>query len=284
MRVLRFLLLMVAVVFSAGCAAPPSHEQAIPVDAAEVWPGLASAQAIRLERLERFSSSGQFTLKWTEGDGRRWEQADLRIWWRLPEEMALRLTRVGTRLAVAGWNDQTWWLFDQLGEETSLAIYDASQTGVGKDLLLSPPLLLVLAGLAPFPEEPPGDLVSLRSGVFKFSFSPGDSTSRVQVVVDKTGPTAVRLTDATGTVHARSELTDPRPVETRGLGMGAWPMLPFQIRVYRPLASGTDAQAVLSIDRPQAGAEVKVPERMFSLEALKRALKPSHIDDRRAGP
>ena len=256
---------------------------------AQAWSVLKQAQDARLERLSTFTSSGQFTLRWFEGDNRRWEQLDARQWWNLPDQMAIRLSNLGSRLALAGWSGRNWWVFNEAGDEPSLSIFDMTSRGSGENQLLSPPLLFCLAGLVPFPTAMPVDLASSASGRFRFTIQSVNFMVDGRMVsmglaarfeLHSNGPHSVELIAPDGTTVARSALSKIKPVECRGQPQGAWPNLPFRIHMVMPSGTGKDSEATLSLDRPYAGGDV--PGKMFDLDALKEAIKPSTIDDYRS--
>ena len=298
MRLRAMLLLLagtVAMPLSQGCAPNQTGEvgegsrvRSSP-ELRQAWNVIRGAQSRRLERLSTFSSSGQVTMRWQEDGRGRWEQADARIWWSMPGRMALRLSRVGSRLAMAGWNNDVWWVFDEMSDETALSIFPVDLLGQGEDRLMSPPLLLALAGLVEFPVDPPRDFESLEDGVFGFTVSnlrlgtggrsPVALGLSAYVELDRSGPRRMELRGSTGKVVARSELDDRRSVECRGLAQGAWPVLAYQIRASMPGSEGADSRVTVSIDRPLAGGDV--PERVFDLEAVRTSVQPDVVIDQR---
>ena len=255
----------------------------------DAWALIRKAQDTRLKRLSKFSSSGQFTLRWFEDDSRRWEQLDARLWWQLPDRMAMRLSTLGSRLALAGWNGPEWWVFDETGDQPRLSIFDMIDRGSGENQLLSPPLLFCLAGLVPFPEAKPPDLRSSSSGTVRFTIQTVNilvADRRVSMglaarfELDSSGPRSVELIAIDGSIVARSTLTRLRPVECRGQPQGAWPSLPFRIHMVMPSDTGRNSEAKLSLDRPYAGGDV--PSRMFDLLELEKNLKPAVTNDERS--
>ncbi|MCH2161821.1 MAG: hypothetical protein MK085_08105 [Phycisphaerales bacterium] len=291
------LLLLAAVPL--GCAQgiarnqPGGHDNPVRVAPPEVqraWSVIRNAQASRLEALDHFATSAQLSLAWREDGRDRWEQADARIWWTLPDRMALRLSRVGTRLLMAGWRGDTWWVFDETGDDTTLSIFPLSGRGQGEDRLLSPPMLLVLTGLLPFPEEPPADLALVGEDVFRFTIrglaADGEGSLRglglsAEVELDARGPRRLVLRSGDREV-ARSELDRRTPVERDGSAMGAWPVLPFVVNAVFPGPEGHDGRMILSIDRPRAGKEP--PARLFDLDGLTRSIEPASVEDQRVSP
>ena len=255
----------------------------------QAWNVIRGAQSRRLERLSTFSSSGQLTMRWQEDGRNRWEQADARIWWSMPGRMALRLSRVGSRLVMAGWNNDVWWVFDEMSDDTTLSIFPVDLLGQGEDRLMSPPLLLALAGLIEFPTDPPADFKTLDDGVFGFTVSnlrlgAGGRSGMAMglnayVELDRSGPRRMELRGPAGEVVAMSDLDDRRSVECRGVAQGAWPVLAYQIRASMPGAAGVDSRVTVSIDRPLAGGSV--PERVFDLEAVRSSVQPKVVIDQR---
>lgn len=282
--------------FLFGCDAPQSSSKTTSQSAdmapsvlKDAWSVLKKAQDTRLERLSTFLSSGQFTLRWYEDDGRRWEQLDMRVWWSLPDRMAIRLSNVGSRLALAGWNGRTWWVFDETGDEPRLSIFDMASRGTGENQLLSPPLLFCLAGLVSFPSTMPADFSVPARGAFRFTipsvgFEVNDRVVSLGLAarfnLNSQGPQTVELIAADGTTVARSVLSNIKPVECRGQPQGAWPNMPYRVLVLMPSEKGKDSEAKLSFDRPIAGK--KVPEKMFDLDALKNSIQPASVEDHRS--
>ena len=88
----------------------------------EYWEVISRAQSERLEALSVFSSAGTVTLRWTDADGSHVEQADHRLWKSSADRAAIRLSKVGSSLFLAGWNGDRWWVFDETGDESVLRI------------------------------------------------------------------------------------------------------------------------------------------------------------------
>ena len=287
------LLAMALVLCVGGCDAPSrqaSQDQWQQSGNQQAWSILRNAQAQRLKRLSTFSSSGQFTLRWYEGEKRQWEQLDQRIWWQLPDRMAIRLSTLGSRIALAGWNGRSWWVFDETREEIHLSIFSVTARGTGENQLLSPPLLLCLAGLVPFPEKPPADLAVSSSGVVRFTLDPisvhvGKNPVSMELAarieLDPAGPRSVELLAGDGSVVARSTLSKIMPVECRGVAQGAWPNVPFRMHMVMPSETGKNSEARLTLDRPFAGGEV--PTTMFDLDQLVARIAPASTSDQRSG-
>lgn len=254
------------------------------VDLESTWRRFQTAQSDRLDGLSRWTSAGTATLRFVDGDGeRRVEQVDLRLWRETPARAAIRLSKVGNAFILAGWNGPRWWFLDETGDEAVLRIHEqGGAAGVGAEGLLSPPVLLVMLGLFPFPEAMPDSLVplavddqglveSVGFGLEAIDWSSGADAGfavpgRVVVEVgrDAAGPRQVRWFDEQGRVLLEANLDRAESVETRGRAPGAWPRLPHRIVVSRP----DEDQVVVTLDRPLAGGEIS--SRLFDLEALRR--------------
>ena len=245
------------------------------------WTTIRNAQAKRLAGLEYFSSSAQLSLAWHEDGRDRWEQADARVWWELPDRMAIRLSRVGARLFMAGWSGQSWWVFDERGDEPSLSILPVSGRGTGEDQLISPPMVVALAGLVPFPEEPPADLSQVGEGAYRFTMPDARLGLVAEVEIDGRGPSRLVYRDGDREV-AWSALQRREPVERVGAAMGDWPLLPRVVLAVFPGDNGHEDRMTLSIDRPRAGKAP--PQRVFDLEAMRASIKPVRVDDLRESP
>ena len=251
-----------------------------------VWAKIYQQQLARRAGLELFSSSGEFTLRSFEEDSSTWDQVDLRLWWSLPQHMAIRLSTLGTRLALAGWNGVDWWIFDETGDAPRLTVFNSeSRDGGRSDLeLVSPPLLLALSGIIEFPEQAPLDLGVSTDGEYFFSIPAGVSGRSVGrgitsfvFTLDSSGPTSVRCEDASGHCIMSSVLSRFKPVESRGLPKGAWPDMPFKIEVEVPSGESAKTRITLTLDQPLAGKSV--PKRMFDLTVLQDVIKPEEVID-----
>ncbi len=285
------LVLLMAMLFVAGCSSPSrsTDVQFSTVGAEQrddAWARIYQKQQKRRTGLELFSSSGEFTLRSIDTDSSTWDQVDLRLWWRLPEQMAIRLSTLGTRLALAGWNGNDWWIFDETGDDVLLTVFDsASGARARSELeLVSPPLLMALAGIIDFPDESPSDLEVSSEGAYRFSIPAGisgrgvgEEIQRFVFTLGSLGPTSVRCDDSVGNVVMSSKLSRFKPVECRGLPKGAWPDMPFKIVVDVPTDNSGKTEITITLDQPLAGKPV--PERMFNLDALREVIGPENVTD-----
>ena len=251
---------------------------------AEYWEMISRAQSERLEALSIFSSAGTVTLRWTDADGSHVEQADHRLWRSSADRAAIRLSKVGSSLLLAGWNGDRWWVFDETGDESVLRIrrLNAAEGLGGADGLLSPPALLAMIGFLPWPAEPPADFQTAgarsRFTVDPIRWEVGDRVlelpgSLVVELMDPTdGPTRLQLRGADGRLVATATHEGLLPVETMGRPPGAWPDLPRRVRIVH----SPEDQMVISFDGPLA--QGRVSERLFDVESLIERSRPDVIE------
>lgn len=292
--------LVIAALAAAGCvpASPTGDvagapgEDSVDIDVAATWAAIRDAQADRLDALATFSSAGDATIRVTDEDGdRRTEQVDLRLWRVAPVRAAVRLSKVGTAFLLAGWNDDRWWLLDESGDTPVLAIRRLGAGDAdGAAALLSPPTLLAMLGLLPWPETPPaslrargstptGEPASIRFDLDRLGWPTGDGDLvlpgrlRVEIRRPGDGPVRVELLDDAGRSIAVSELERPEPVECRGRPPGGWPNLSHRMRVTR----WNGDEVVVRLDRPLAGGDVS--PRLFDLDVIRGRVPDAIVDD-----
>ena len=281
----------VALLLGVGCRPADSTDRSdwtrgIPVEAGTPadWREVESTQARRVAALSRFSSAGTLTLRWSDEDGDHTEQADHRLWRIAPQQAAVRVSKVGSSLLLAGWNGERWWVLDETGEQRILRIHgwDGVESRTGADGLLSPPVLLAMLGLAVFPEEMPEDFLR-AGGRSRFTMSPiawgrGDDafvlpgSLVVEIEEPADGPVRLELRDDESRLVASARLERCLPVETLGRPPGAWPQLPHRIRISRP----TGDSMVVSFDGPLA--QGRISERLFDLDAIIERSAPDLVE------
>ena len=284
-------ILLVASLFSIGCQVEEvdvteDWTRGMPEAAGtpEQWRVISAAQAERLQALSVFSSAGTITLRWTDEDGSHVEQADHRIWRSSADRAAIRVSKVGSSLLLAGWNADRWWIFDETGDESVLRIrrLDAAEGSAGPDGLLSQPVLLAMLGFLPWPADPPADFQTAGSRS-RFTVDPirWGADERVpelpgRLVVGLAdpgdGPIRLQLVDSDGRIAATATHEDFTPVETMGRPPGAWPDLARRVRIVRSL----EDRVVISFDGPLA--QGRVSERLFDVEALIERSRPDVIE------
>ena len=287
---------MIALLVPFGCHSTDSSEvsdwtrgEGIEPGTPEAWREVEAAQATRVAALSRFSSAGTLTLRWSDEDGDHMEQADHRLWRIAPQRAAVRVSKVGSSLLLAGWNGERWWVLDETGDQRVLRIHDRNgvDSRSGADGLLSPPVFLAMLGLTAFPEVMPEDFERAGDRA-RFTISPvrwgrGEDAfvlpgSLVVELGDPAdGPVRLELRDEEAGPVAWAILERCLPVETLGRPPGAWPQLPHRVRISRP--SGDSM--VVSFDGPLA--QGRISERLFDLEAIIERSAPEVVERVRAG-
>ena len=287
---------LVALLLGTGCRSADPMERTdwtggAPVEAGTptAWRRIEALQTRRVAALARFSSAGTLTLRWSDEDGDHLEQADHRLWRIAPQRAAVRISKVGSSLLLAGWNGERWWVLDETGDRRILRIHgwDGVESRSGADGLLSPPVLVAMLGLAVFPEEMPADF-QRAGGRSRFTMSPiawgrGDDafvlpgSLVVEIEEPADGPVRLELRDDEARLVASARLERHLPVETLGQPPGGWPQFPQRVRISRPAGDSM----VVSFDGPLA--QGRVSERLFDLDAIIERSAPDVVERVAAG-
>jgi hypothetical protein len=124
---------------------------------------IRNAQEVRTANFEALVGRGVVEFRWEDEDGKHREQGELDFW-KQGSAISLRVSKLGELILWFGGDETTHWLFDMLGEETTLTID-------GDDAMFSDiSTALVLLGFAPLP---PGEL-QVRNGVVTLQDSVGN--------------------------------------------------------------------------------------------------------------
>jgi hypothetical protein len=105
-------------------------------------------RAIQLQRTKHFKElvgRGVIEFRWSDNRGEHKDQGDLDFW-KQGDTVSLRISKLGELLMWFGGNNEQYWLFDLLGEETSLTINGHRR--MFSDITMA----LVFLGLSPLPE------------------------------------------------------------------------------------------------------------------------------------
>ncbi len=106
---------------------------------------IRNAQEVRTANFEALVGRGVVEFSWEDKDGKHREQGELDFW-KQGSAISLRVSKLGELLLWFGGDGTTHWLFDMLGEETTLTVD-------GDDAMFSDiSSALVLLGLAPLPQ------------------------------------------------------------------------------------------------------------------------------------
>jgi hypothetical protein len=248
---------------SPGGITPPSYGE------------LAAAQNRRVEALGGVSAGGTLELRWRDETGSHFEQGDLDLAVGLPDRFSMALSKFGERLLWLGARPGRAWLFDFRGGETALYCAEAGgelPPGAPARAILEPSSLLALAGLARLPELPIDQVPPIEYDTAERAW-----TVRVDgpdgplvLYLDRRTTLPVRVdsfSEAGGELSCWSRLTLSR-YDTVSRG---GPMFPTLLDIHAGDGSG---QVKISVYDPADA----VKERLFDLEWLIGALKPSRIE------
>jgi len=102
-------------------------------------------QEKRTSAMKELVGRGVIEFHWRDEDGKHSAQGDFDFW-RLGNAISLRVTKAGEVMMWLGGDEQNHWMFDMLGEETTLSVNQ-------QDIIFSDILgTLVLLGLDPLPK------------------------------------------------------------------------------------------------------------------------------------
>ena len=292
----RMVLLGIALGLCCGCQVDDRGDddwtqgrEARPGTPAE-WAVIAEAQARRLETLSIFSGNGSLVIDSKDEQGKTTtDRLNHRLWRVAPDKAALRLSVSGITLGRLGWNGNQWWWLNEGPDRPELTVVDmtAPQGPLPmEEETLSPPVVLFLIGLMPFPSEAPsdfmiaGDRARFSLDSIRWSSVGGDvvAGTRHAIVVGAPadGPIGIEVFDGAGMPSGLVALSRFEPVETLGKPPGAWPNLANRI----VLSSTHDVldRVVITFDGPLA--QGRISERLFDLDALVERVDPVLVEGR----
>ena len=254
------------------------------------WTVIAEAQARRLDALSTFSGNGSLVIDSKDAQGKSTtDRLNHRLWRIAPDRAALRLSLSGITLGRLGWNGSRWWFLNEGPDRPELTVVDMAtprEPVSMEERTLSPPSMMFLIGLMPFPSEAPsdfmiaGDPARFRLEAIRWPSPDGDlvvgAPHAVVVGTPANGPIGIEVLDEAGQPSGVVSLSRFEPVETLGKPPGAWPNLPNRI-----VMSSTQEdleRMVITFDGPLA--QGRVSERLFDLEALVERVDPVLVEGR----
>lgn len=285
--VVPIMCLLVVTLLLSACR---SLETAPPLpDAVPSYAEIAAAHNLRVQRLSPMYGRGVLEVRWRDKDGRHFEQGDLDIWLDLPRKTALRVEKLGNVFLWLGSDEERFWLFDMLGEETVLltAFHDSPLRGTGL-LTVRPLVLLDLAGLTTLPEigDGDGDMPEVRHDGQRDAWvvtGPGQG-GIMRLYFDRSSlfPIYAETLDAAGNVLYQSEMrrdqyqSVPRPgVPPSGYGHIARRTV---ITATEPGSGIESGELRITIDAPTGHVANQPMDRVFDLNRLVRSMRPDVIE------
>jgi len=254
MRVLLGLFLILC-----GCAPRGGGDTHIP-DQTEAQ--VRTGQARRTSAFRDLVARGVIEFRWTDDDGNHKQQGDLDFWKQGPS-VSIRISKLGEPLVWLGGGQDSYWFFDLLDDETTLTL--GGDNAIFSDISTT----LILLGLDPLPAgemKISGGIVTLRDELdrsWTATFEP--TTNRpLKIQVDRGNSKASAL-------HRTGILVE----------------IANKLELYWPMTGG-----LIDIEDSREETKIKIAfssistivdeepmDRVFNLDFLKRALKPSVIID-----
>lgn len=214
----------------AGCSSLPAGSAGGP----DVPPyaQLAAAHNERVGGLGDVAARGVIELRWTDDEGRHFEQGELDLWMTLPRRTAIFVSKLGERFIWIGADGTRAWFFDFRGGETVLSVSDADRAegGAMGDVPMLPSTVVALAGLRALPETS-GAEVEYDAARDAFILTDPDATRPLRLFLDRATGLPVRAEIRLDAAMLASDITLDRyeRVRTRGRPPLAWPLFPTLI-------------------------------------------------------
>ena len=250
---------------------------------------LARAYNQRIASVTQFHARGVLEIRWEDEDGHHLEQGNIDLWVERPENVSLRVAKLGEIYLWAGQNQQTAWVFDMTGPDTTLAIHDRGE----KNLKTAPSMsLLALLGLVSLGDqvdettEASSAITQTAQGLWEMSMSDGRGTQQWLIEPSSYEPRRMRVLDVGGQELARVDF-DPSvftPLLMPGTSILATPKIPGRVRLFLATPNRTDkrtfepARITLRLVNPDADVQEEPMDRVFDLERLTQALRPGKIN------
>lgn len=289
-------------------APPPPTPARVPVEenndspegAAPSTVTLVRSHAHELSQLPTLVSSGILEVTWRDDRGSHFEQGDLDLRFRGPDQLSLRLSKVGETQFLGGCNASQWWWYEGWTKPTRLSIgerrahSDQVEQASADTERTGPPIeaheLLTILSLRPFDHvtrDRPARLGDDGAWIVELdaSESPLELPTRLTFVTAQ-APGAVgwslrslEVLDAAGTPQLTTTYEAHRRIERRGVATGDWPILPTRIRIVVPTRNDRPGfEWLVELDRPSATGE-RIVERLFELEAVRASVRAEVVEE-----
>ena len=228
-----------------------------------------TVEQVRLGQSQRTSAfdvlvaRGVIEFRWTDESGNHKEQGDLDFW-KQGTSVSIRVSKLGEPLIWLGGGRDSYWFFDLLGDETTLTL--GGDNSIFSDIQTS----LILLGLEPLPEGEMtmnGGIVTVRDDLGRMW------TATFEPVTNR--PLEIRVDRGTGKASA---------LHRKGILVE----IDNKLALYWPVTGG-----LIDLEDSRDATRIKIAfssistiideepmDRVFDVDFLERALKPSVIVDR----
>ena len=220
---------------------------------------IRSEQQNRTALLNELVGRGVIEFHWHDEDGKHRVQGDFDFW-RLGNAISLRVSKAGEALMWVGGDEKNHWMFDMLGDETTLSINQ--QDVIFSDILDT----LVLLGLNPLPK---GNM-TIDNGIVTVQ-----TNDRKWVAMFE--PTTHRVLE----IEVEDELHHISALHRKGIKVElmkknslVWPVTGGLIDIE---STTTDAMTKIDFAWISTDTSEERMDRVFDLKFLQRALKPTKI-------
>lgn len=264
---------------------------------------LLRSHASQVARLPSLVAAGVIEIRWGDDKGEHFEQGDLDLRYRAPDDLSMRVSKVGETQFMGGCNAARWWWFEGWSKPTRFwsrprdaarSPDDANRPPITMDEMLALMGLRTMTTSTAVPgmvEKHPDD--PAWSARLVVDLGPEQSVlglpTRVLYDVRQVPgegiwlPVRIEVLDGSGALLIASDLEHFRRVERRDAPPGDWPVIATRVRVEVPERGERGAfRWFVALDRPSASGE-RIVERLFDPDAVRESLRPQIIDDSVAG-
>lgn len=274
---------------------PRGPRDGVDLEAIPGYAALATQHNDRAKLLDKLYANGVVEIRWTDDKGKHFEQGDVDIWLRMPNEVALQVTKMGERLFWLGANADASWFFDlRKAGQTFAEIDDPTAQAVAEDgapLAVSMATLLELMGLAEIPAAKPENAPDVtydettKAWVATTQGSAGPM--RIFIDVERNLPVRVELLQASQgeaafqgelLVYSVLPLRSYEYVFVAGRAVDQFPRVPTTVDIHRADGSG---RLKLSVGKPVSD-DPSFHDHYFDLNWLLAALQPDDVRDLRS--
>ncbi len=290
-RLFRLFWAMASLVVVASCKSPGRPDEAARPAQTPTFQELAQAHNSRVKQLQKVYADGVIEIRWTDQEGRHFEQGDMEMWLSLPWLTALRVEKLGEVLLWLGSDQERYWLFDMTGQEKVLYVgsHDDSLTVAGA-LSIRPLAMLDLMGLSPLAQgadPPPAVDYDPKDRTWVVPIAGRAGPLRMYFNVQSLLPVRVEALAADGAISMSSTLQQYESVSQKGVLSVASPKMAELIDIAlspsspeqgSKTAGPTAGLVKIALEEATTYLDADTLARVFDLERLKSGLRPGRIE------
>jgi hypothetical protein len=272
--------------FVSGCKSPSKPEVELH-DPPPSYATIAKAHNDRVAQLQQLYAVGTIEFRWKDDKGSHFENGHVELWLSLPRRTALRIDKVGEVLLWLGSDDERYWFFDLLSKESSLKVgrhdeavaADEASTVLG----MRPLVMLDLLALKALPTDGQDVAVTLdaaRNAWMVQVNGDGVAIPATRMYFDRATllPMRVEVLDAAGEIRTSSSLRRYQSVTQAGMSPAAFPKFATLIDIFASTDDAANGSVKLALDEATGVVDDQPLDRVFDLERLMSALKPTRVE------